>query len=156
MVDRLTGRGGGWVLAQFALMALIGVVAFLPPAWPEGVQHELRAVGLVLVVAGLGLAIAAATIMGSSLSPFPHPRPDGELVRRGPFAVVRHPMYTGGLLVFVGIALATGVLALVGTLALAGLWVGKIRVEEQQLRARYAGYAAYARAVRFRIIPGIY
>jgi hypothetical protein len=80
VVDRLTGRVGGWVLAQFALMALIGVMAFLPPAWPEGAQRELRAVGLVLVVAGLGLAIAA----------------------------------------------------------------------------RYAGYAAYARAVRFRVAPGIY
>lgn len=144
------------MLAQFALMALIGVFAFLPPAWPEGARHELRAVGLVLVVAGLGLATAAAIIMGRSLTPFPQPRPDGELVRRGPFAVVRHPIYTGGLLLFAGIGLATSVAAFVGTLVLAGLWVGKIRIEEQQLRARYPEYRAYARAVRFRIVPGIY
>jgi protein-S-isoprenylcysteine O-methyltransferase Ste14 len=137
-------------------MALIGVFAFLPPAWPEGAQNELRAVGLVLVLTGLGLAIAAAMTLGRSLSPFPRPRPDGELVKRGPFAVVRHPIYAGGLLVFAGIALATSVLAFVGTLALVGLWVGKIRVEEQHLRARYPGYRAYERAVRFRIVPGIY
>ena len=156
MRERATGRGGGWVLAQFVLMALIVAAAFLPPQWPTGVQGTLRVMGIVLVVAGLGFAVAATRAMGRAFTAFPSPTSAGALIERGPFRIVRHPIYAGGLLVFAGLGLATSVPALVATAVLAALWVGKLRVEERQLRATYAGYEAYARAVRFRLVPGLY
>jgi protein-S-isoprenylcysteine O-methyltransferase Ste14 len=156
VTDTTTGRGGRWVIAQFALMALIGVAAFLPPAWPESVRHVRSGVGLVLSLAGVGLALLATRAMGRSLTVFPTPVEDGKLVDTGPFRVVRHPIYSGGILVFGGIGLATSMLALAGTVLLAALWVGKIRVEEKQLRPRYAAYEEYARRVRFKLVPGIY
>ena len=156
MTGRATGRGGGWVLAQFVLMAVIVAAAFLPPQWPTAVQAILRVVGIVLVVTGLGLAVAAMRAMGQAFTAFPAPSSAGTLVDSGPFGIVRHPIYAGGLLVFAGIGLATSVPALIGAAVLAVLWVGKLRVEERQLRARYAGYEAYAKAVRFRLVPGLY
>jgi protein-S-isoprenylcysteine O-methyltransferase Ste14 len=69
---------------------------------------------------------------------------------------VRHPIYSGGLLVFAGVSLATSLPALVGSALLACVWVGKLRVEETYLRATYAGYDAYAQSVRFRLVPGLY
>lgn len=156
MTDKPTGRGGGWVIAQFALMGLIGIAAFLPPRWPEGVRGTFSVVGLVLFLGGAAFALIAARTMGRSLTPFPHPRSGSLLVDNGPFRIVRHPIYSGGILVFAGIGLATSILALVGTLVLAGVWVGKIGVEEKRLGERFVEYEAYARAVRFRIVPGLY
>ncbi len=100
------GRGSRWVVTQFALMAAIIVAGFLPPAWPDGAQDPLRAIGAVLAVAGLAFAVWAARSLGSALTPFPKPLGTG-LVTRGPFAIVRHPIYTGGLAFFAGYALFT-------------------------------------------------
>ena len=93
--------------------------------------------------------------MGRSLTPFPKPVEAG-LVTRGPFAIVRHPIYTGGLGLFLGYALFAGVPALVLTIALGLLWAGKLRVEERHLVAVYADYPAYQARVRHRLIPFLY
>jgi protein-S-isoprenylcysteine O-methyltransferase Ste14 len=156
LIEPATGRGGGWVIAQFGVMAVILVAAFLPPQWPTDVRPTLVVVGVVLFIVGIGFAFAAARAMGSSFTPFPSPTGAGTLVERGPFRVVRHPIYSGGLLVFAGVSLATSLPALVGTAVLACVWVGKLRVEETHLRATYAGYDAYAQRVRFRLVPGLY
>ena len=136
-------------------MAAIIVAGFLPPAWPDGAQDPLRAIGAVIAVAGLAFAVCAARSLGKALTPFPKPLGTG-LVTRGPFAIVRHPIYTGGLAFFAGYALFRSVPALVLTVVLGLLWVGKIGVEERLLASAYDGYAAYCRRVRSRLIPFIY
>ena len=136
------GRGSGWVVTQFVLMAAIIAAAAVPPGWPDGAQTCSRVIGAVIAVAGVAFAVWAAQSLGRSLTPFPKPLGTG-LVTRGPFAIVRHPIYTGGLAFFAGYALFTGVLALVLTAVLGLLWVGKVRVEERLLAAAYDGYAAY-------------
>jgi protein-S-isoprenylcysteine O-methyltransferase Ste14 len=146
------GRGTGWVVAQFVLMAVVLAGGLLPPAWPDGAQSALSLVGAALAVAGIGLAVWAGRTLGRALTPFPRPVPVG-LVTGGPFALVRHPIYTGGLALFVGYALFTSVTALLLTLALALLWLGKIRVEERMLAHAYPAYADYCRRVRWRLVP---
>ena len=86
----------------------------------------------MLAVAGIAFAVWAARSLGSSLTPFPKPLGTG-LVTSGPFAIVRHPIYTGGLAFFAGYALFASVPALVLTALLGLLWVGKMRVEERLL-----------------------
>jgi protein-S-isoprenylcysteine O-methyltransferase Ste14 len=93
--------------------------------------------------------------MGRSLTPFPKPVAAG-LVTTGPFAVVRHPIYTGGLAFFAGYSLFSSVAALLSTIALGLLWAAKLRVEERLLVSVYAGYPAYARRVRRRLVPFLY
>jgi protein-S-isoprenylcysteine O-methyltransferase Ste14 len=77
-------------------------------------------------------------------------------VQQGPYSVVRHPVYSGGILVFAGISLALSPWSLAGTAALAVLWGLKARVEERFLAATYPGYADYAAQVRFRLAPFVY
>lgn len=149
-------RGTGWVVGQFALLGVLALVAFLTPSWPEGARTGLAVVGVVVALLGGVLAIAAARELGPSLTPFPRPAHRGTLVDTGPFRVVRHPIYTGGLLFCLGISLVTGILTLVATVALAVLWAGKIRVEEAHLVERYPAYAAYQARVRARLLPGVY
>ena len=151
----MTGRGTGWVVAQFVLMVAVVVAGFVPPDWPQGAQRMLSLVGAVLALAGVGFAVWAGRTMGRSLTPFPKPVEAG-LVTHGPFAIVRHPIYTGGLSLFVGYSLFAGVPALVLTGLLALLWAGKLRVEEGLLTAVYDAYPAYQARVRRRLIPFVY
>ena len=76
-------RGGGWVWLQFAVMAALLGVGFLPPEWPNGAQRILSIVGLVLVVAGGGIAVWAARLLGRGFTPYPRPLASGELIDRG-------------------------------------------------------------------------
>ena len=148
-------RGTGWVVAQFILMAAVLAAGFLPPTWPAGAHRALTAVAAVLVIAGCAFAAWAARALGRSLPPFPKPVGAG-LVTTGPFALVRHPIYTGGLALFVGYSLFSSIPALALTVLLGLLWTGKIQVEERLLAAAYDGYAAYQANVRRRLIPFVY
>jgi len=149
------GRGLGWVVTQFVLIAAVILAGFVPPDWPDSVQDVLAAIGTVLAVAGGAFAVWAARRLGRSLTPFPKPLPAG-LATTGPFAVVRHPIYTGGIAFFVGYALWATIPALVLAVALAVLWAGKVLVEERLLRETYPGYGDYVRRVRWRIVPFLY
>ncbi len=113
----------------------------------------LRLAGIPVALAGLGLAVWAGRTLGSSLTPYPRPRRDGELVTGGPYRLARHPIYGGGLLLFLGYGLLASVPATAGALVLGGLWWAKSGVEERHLAARFDGYAEYRRRVRGRLLP---
>lgn len=152
----MTGRGGGWVVAQFALMALGLVAVVIPPDWPSSVRGALTVVGAVLAVAGAAVAVAASRALGRALTPYPRPVEGAPLVEAGPYRFVRHPIYSGALLFFAGWSLFAGPVALAVTAALALLWAGKTAVEERHLRATHPGYADYASRVPRRLVPGLY
>jgi protein-S-isoprenylcysteine O-methyltransferase Ste14 len=151
-----SGRGGRWVWLQFAVMAVLLAAGFLPPEWPHGAQRILSAVGLALAVLGAGIAVWASRLLGRGFTPYPRPLASGQLIERGPYRVVRHPVYSAGLVFFTGYSLYAGVLAVVVTVVLGVVWALKARVEEGFLRERYAGYGDYATRVRFRLIPCVY
>ena len=54
------GRGLGWVVTQFVLIAAVILAGFVPPDWPDSVQGVLSAIGTVLAVAGGAFAVWAA------------------------------------------------------------------------------------------------
>jgi protein-S-isoprenylcysteine O-methyltransferase Ste14 len=70
-----------------------------------------------------------------------------ELIRSGPYALVRHPIYTGLLLAFTGTAIACGdPAAVIGLALVLASFLYKLRIEEGFMRAvfpeQYASYAA--------------
>jgi protein-S-isoprenylcysteine O-methyltransferase Ste14 len=137
-------RGGGWVVAQTALMVLFVVLLFLPPFWPR----QLGFVGIPLAVVGAGVFVWSARALGKSMTPYPRPRETGELIETGPYRFVRHPIYVAGLLFFLGVGLASSVPATLGALALGVLWWRKAAVEEEHLATRFPEYEDYRRRVR--------
>lgn len=143
-------------MLQFALIAAILVLGLVGPGWPDGVRWWLKGAGVLLVFAGALVAVRAARALGSGLTPFPRPPAAGELVDTGPFAVVRHPIYSGGLLFAAGIALALSPWALAATGVLAFVWALKARVEERFLLERYPAYADYCSRTRYRLVPHVY
>ena len=97
-----SNRGDGWVVAQSALIALIALAVRLPPHVHPRALHVL---GVIVGAAGIALFVWAARTLGRSFTPFPRPRPESTLATGGPYALVRHPIYLGGLLFFVGLSL---------------------------------------------------
>lgn len=79
------------------------------------------------------------------------------VISTGPYAVVRHPMYAGALLMFLGmpLALASWWGLLPGVALAAGL-VARLLDEEAFLERNLPGYAAYRGAVRWRLLPGVW
>lgn len=147
------GRGGGWVLAQFALMALALVAAAIPPGWPEGLEAPLAALGAVVGLLGVIVAVWGWRSLDRAATAFPAPREGGRLVESGPYEYVRHPVYAGGLLFFAGFALATSPVVGLPLAALALLWRNKAAYEEDLLADRYPDYASYRRRVRGAFVP---
>ena len=106
----------------------------------------------VLCVIGLGFAIWARVTLGRNWSGMVTLKEEHELVERGPYRFVRHPIYTGILTMFFATALARGHLSgFVGTLLMfASFWI-KLREEEklmlQQFPERYADYRRRAKCI---------
>ena len=79
------------------------------------------------------------------------------MIATGPYAIVRHPMYSGALIMTLGMPLALG--SWWGLLMLVPCVIGlvwRLLDEEKFLAKNLPGYADYQRRVRFRLIPGIY
>lgn len=155
-VPALGARGGGWVVLQFVLLAAILVLGVLGPGWPDGARWWLKGAGALLVFGGALVFVTAGRALGSGLTPFPRPPADGEVVETGPYAVVRHPIYSGGLLFAAGISLVLSPWALAATAVLAVVWALKARVEERFLRESFADYGDYCSRVRYRLVPFVY
>lgn len=155
-VPSLGRRGQGWVWLQFPLMAAVLAAGFLLPGWPDGADRALGVAGTALALAGAAAGLWAARALGRSLTPYPRPGERAELVERGPYRLVRHPIYAAGLFFFAGYSLWAGPAALGLTAVLALVWALKAAVEERFLRERYEGYAAYAERVPHRLVPGVY
>jgi len=149
-------RGEWYVAAQAVLMALVFLGPRQGPAWPVPPRLFAWALGLPLCAAGLALFSAGLVRLGSSLTPLPHPKPGARLVESGPYRLVRHPIYGGGILLALGWAcLVQGWLTLLYALALACFLDVKSRREERWLAEAYPGYGDYRRRVR-KLIPFLY
>jgi protein-S-isoprenylcysteine O-methyltransferase Ste14 len=109
--------------------------------------------GLLLQVVGLALALLALASLGRS---FGFVAADRGLATRGPYAVVRHPLYAAYVLIQGGYLLQTVSVRNAVVLVLAtSCNMGRIVAEERVL-AGSSGYEDYRRRVRWRMLPGIW
>jgi protein-S-isoprenylcysteine O-methyltransferase Ste14 len=112
--------------------------------WPAGFWPFW--LGAAVTIAGLLFAIWARVHLGRNWSRSITIKQDHELITTGPYATVRHPIYTGILVGFLGTAIALSeVRGFVGlVLVFLALWL-KLRMEEQWMRSQFGEtYASYA------------
>ena len=76
---------------------------------------------------------------------------------RGPYAIVRHPGYAGGLLTYIALPLILGSwwAAIPAALSIIG-FILRTYLEDQTLKQELARYQAYADKVKYRLLPGIF
>lgn len=154
------GPPGAWldgpnVPAHAVLAALGHALAAVIDARVLASHPALAGLGIALTAGGAAFAIVARLYLGRNWSATATIKENHEIVRRGPYALVRHPIYTGQLVAVAGTAIVFGeirdLLAL--ALVLVGFWL-KVRSEERLLMSNFGDrYAAYRREVRGAIIP---
>ena len=160
-------RSEPWLprLFKYWLPLMVAVLLLQPVRGYEDSLLRLRVLpdiaalpwlGAVLTWAGVLFACSARVVLGSNWSSEVQVKQDHELITRGPYRLVRHPIYTGLLLAFVGTALALGELR--GPIACAivavSFWV-KLRLEERWMREQFGvAYADYMRRVK-ALVPGL-
>lgn len=110
----------------------------------------------VLVFAGY-MVFVWVMLVNSFLSRVVEVAAEQKVITSGPYAIVRHPMYFGLILMFVATPLALGSY---WTLPLAVLIVpllaARIRNEEQVLLRELPGYPEYTQKVKYRLLPGVW
>lgn len=146
----------------FQSLASLGFVAALVlPALDRRLGWSHLPPALVLLGDGLvalGFWIIARVFRANSFtSATIAVRVGQSLATDGPYAVVRHPMYSGALVLFVGIPLALGSLWGWGaSLVVAMSLVGRLLDEESVLSRELAGYDAYRLRTPWRLIPYVW
>jgi len=80
-----------------------------------------------------------------------------KVITTGPYAIVRHPMYSSSLLYVIGTPLALGsVWGLLAVLGFLPALIWRLKDEEQMLASELPGYREYQRAVPHRLLPGVW
>ncbi|MFZ0376734.1 MAG: isoprenylcysteine carboxylmethyltransferase family protein [Solirubrobacteraceae bacterium] len=111
------------------------------------------AIGAVLFVCGIALAIWARIHLGRNWGMPMTQRAEPELVTSGPYRFVRHPIYSGLLLALIGTALATNFLGLAIAVILGAYFYYAATVEERNLVATFpTAYPAYREHTK-KLIP---
>lgn len=139
------GKSGVYAAAQTLLVCVFAGVYFVdrePPLWMRGGVSSAAGAGLCVI--GLLLMLSAVVTLRRVIQIAPEPRSNGELVTTGTYGRFRHPIYTGILMLVVGLFLRKST-ALVGISAAAviAFLALKVRLEEELLLARYPEYATY-------------
>lgn len=110
--------------------------------------------GIILCIAGLGFAFWARFTLGRNWSGTVTLKEGHELIQRGPYRWVRHPIYTGLIAMLVATVIVLGRVAGIISLALvlASFWI-KLRDEEKLMLEQFPDqYTAYQQRVK-RLIP---
>ena len=146
-----------WVVIFVSIFAGMFLRAALPQGrLPHGQVFYL--IGLTLFVLGLIVRWVAIIHLGRFFTVNVAIAQDHQLITTGPYRYVRHPSYTGTLLIFLGFGLCMlnifSLAAVFLPISVAFLW--RMHVEEEALRAAFGErYLVYADRTR-RLIPMIY
>ena len=140
----------------FILMFTSQRFGFHLPLTPQ--TPALGVLGDALVIAGVAFAIWARLALGRNWSGLIVSVREGQgLVQRGPYAIVRHPIYTGFISAVVGTALTIGTLA--SWLGVAAGVVGlliRVEIEDRMMATEFGDAHAAYRARTKRLIPSVW
>jgi protein-S-isoprenylcysteine O-methyltransferase Ste14 len=123
--------------------------------WPHVLA--VRIAGDAVALCGLVVTLWARTVLGGNWSGVPVIKEGHELIDRGPYAHVRHPIYSGVLLMFLGLAILLGTVNAFAVLVV--IFVGlrlKARKEEKLLTAHFPDAYLKYKARTKALIPSVF
>jgi protein-S-isoprenylcysteine O-methyltransferase Ste14 len=149
---------GSTVLLLVAFLATLGLTQLLLASDVGHIPVSLRWIGVALQVAGLLLRAWSMRVLGRYYTRTVRTVSEQRLVTEGPYRVLRHPGYTGSLLVWTGYCLSVGnwLAGLVAAALLLGAYGWRIRTEEKTLVQAFGDqYRGYQRQTA-RLVPLVY
>jgi protein-S-isoprenylcysteine O-methyltransferase Ste14 len=165
--SRIPGTGGqsrrDTIIVYLVMLGFIGWLVLMPLdarrfRWTPPLPLPVKGVGGALLALSWFFLFRACTDnpFASTLVRIQTERAH-RVVSTGVYRLVRHPMYLGALLMFVGGPLVTGAAsALADIVVLLPLLVVRIIEEEKLLAAELPGYDDYRRRVRYRLLPFVW
>jgi protein-S-isoprenylcysteine O-methyltransferase Ste14 len=127
--------------------------------WSDEVPGRLQGICLFMVAAGYALALWAMRVNRFFSSVIRIQIDRGQhVVTTGPYAFVRHPRYTAGILIIAasGPALGSWLAAALVVIFTLPFLLYRTITEDRILQEELAGYSDYAAQVRWRLVPGIW
>ena len=113
-------------------------------------------IGAALTAIGVAVAVWARLYIGRNWSPRPAMKEEHELVTSGPYAVVRHPIYTGIIVAALGTALTGTIFGAILFIVAAALFVSRVGKEERIMLELFPGaYPSYQSRTK-RLIPFVW
>ncbi len=151
-------RGPAVATSGLSLASVVAVIATFAP-FPFPLLHSkppglaVQVIADALLVAGTTWAVWALRSLGRNVSIIAQAR---EVAERGPYRLVRHPLYVGEMVSLLGLAVAAGTIVAFGAwAAFVAMQVYRAQREEQVLLAALPGYQAY-RARTAALLPGAF
>jgi protein-S-isoprenylcysteine O-methyltransferase Ste14 len=134
------------VVAQFSLLIVLALYCGLWGSWWQN----------LILLAGIALGVWAVATMRYNVSILPDVRRNQQLYTGGPYAYIRHPMYSALLLA--GLALVLHDLSSIPVvlwLLLLIILLTKLHYEERLLKSHFANYKQYAKRTK-KLVPFLY
>jgi len=154
-----------WDRPLVFIIALAGPLATLLVAgldhrfrWPPHFAVATQVAGCVLLALAYAFSVWAITSnrFFSAVVRIQTER-GHQVVRSGPYAIVRHPAYAGGILAMLALPLMLDAAwSSVPAVCVAAVMVVRTALEDRMLQERLPGYRDYCTFVRFRLIPGVW
>lgn len=153
--DRITRKAAVGLSAVFLILAGLDAGRF---HWSGYVPVAVEVVGLLGVAVGMLSWIWAMSVNPFFSSEVRIQRERGHsVVTTGPYQFVRHPGYLAAILLFLASPVALGsYVSALPLLVFIGLFLRRVRMEDEMLRKELEGYLAYAQRVRYRLVPGLW
>ena len=153
-------RWGQWTMSRVGILVVLVIISrtrilhgHLASA---ATGLALPVTGLVVFLAGLGLAVWARIYLGGNWGMPMTEKTTPDLVTSGPYSRVRHPIYTGILLGMIGTGIAVSLWYLIVAVLLGGYFVYSARNEERYLASQFPdAYPEYKRSTKM-LIPYVF
>ena len=144
-----------------SIAAIVFIADFVVPAldhrfgWSR-VPLAAVVAGDLMMLAGLAICFSVAKV-NTYASGIIEVAEEQKVISTGPYALVRHPLYSGALILLYGIPLALGSWwGLLVNLPLTAALVWRLLDEEQFLARELPGYAEYREKVKYRLVPHVW
>lgn len=153
-------RGEYWVLGQSILFIGFILLPIYPAIDVDHLPSLWRYVGwggtgCLGLIAGL-LLLLGVMDLGANLTPLPHPKDESTLITIGVYGLVRHPIYSGVILLALAYSCwQWSVSHTIGAVILLIFFDIKARQEEAWLKTKFAEYESYRSKVK-KLIPWVY
>jgi len=157
-----TGNQAGWdrYVVYGLIVGFIAWIVIMPLdarrfAWSPAFPLPLKTLGSLMLAGSFFLFFRSYTD-NTFLSPLVRVQTERkqQVVSNGVYGFVRHPMYLGGILMFIGAPLLLGSFSgVVAGFALSVLLMARINGEEAMLARELEGYRDYVQKVRYRLVP---